>query len=282
MMSPTLIMRLSIENPYISAVWWKRKPVCSTMLCLCLLWQMTCFAGSASGDIVDLGDRLGIVSARYFFKVGSRVFLCVRDKANHEFLLDPVEFTASAQQRRTCSGFGKEVIATVPIADLPIKGPMENVVGFSGAKSIELKYKHMTDNINCDPYLTGTYTVTYLNGSSSSFFLIGRLQTPDTISVNEDKRLCGNVSTGSVEVRYDQVLGLLESIDAGNGTTLLYAPNAPPVILLVRTLPDAVWSSKGNVYIIAADKLQPQLNKAGPDPVKKYRVLLRMIGQAPQ
>ncbi len=78
--------------------------------------------------------------------------------------------------------------------------------------------------------------------------------------------------------------GLIQALDTGNGTTLLIDANsnaAEPVLLAVKSLPEGVWSSQQNIFMVPRDRLDPLLQQAAGDPVRRFEALMSLIGQPP-
>jgi hypothetical protein len=118
------------------------------------------------------------------------------------------------------------------------------------------------------------------SGRTEAFYIIVRLKKPRRISYTcSDSGVRGSVPVAPVTINYDEV-GTIESIDVGNGTSIVeaFASNATrPVLLRLRAIPATPWASEGNVFLIPQSVVGLKLTAAGWDPGPRYEALLSVI-----
>ncbi len=236
-------------------------------------------AWSSEPAVVDLADRLGIESVGDFIKTNGRVFLCVQSAEHRELLWNPDDTTSLRGASNGCrvppGGRFTNALVDYPPEEGVTAIPRET--GFAGAQSITLA---TTGTTKCGPILPLYYRVA-LPGRAASFYLIVRLKKAVTLSLPQQCR--EEVGDGHTYAFEFAEVATLSSLDLHDGKTLLYgwhADAAKPALLLVHLLPSTVWSSQArDVFLIPQEILGPLLQAAGPNPGKRYRALLNVIGE---
>jgi hypothetical protein len=262
--------------------------------------------------VVDLTDKLHLTRVGDVITDGRTLFVCVENTKHVTYLMNVVTYKLERSlpfategcgtrlpsdlqrlkmsiQYRPVSGISNADIASAldaaRIKAEQANGPLPTNSSFFGGK-IYLRTVAVTQN--CGPNLPYYYTVMYPSGDSYSFYLIVRLKRPVVPPISRFCQIVGegeDVEPGRERIYqfYFEDEGFMRSIDTGNGTTLLIdeSSNAvEPVLLAVRSLPSAVWSSHDNVFIVPRDRLLPLLDKAGSDSTKRIQALTSLIGQA--
>ena len=246
------------------------------------------------GEVVDLTQRLQLTKVGDVITDGHNHFVCVEDKRHWAYLMNVTTYKRTrylpfeggpagcsarlpADLKRVNTSVQYGTVQT--IEDYPLRSE----ASFAGAKIL---LRNAGVARVCGPTLPFYYTVNYPK-SSYSFYLIVRLKTPLQLHIAS---YCANVATDAAIPGRDRIYqflfgdeGLIQAIDTGNGATLLIDGNSnatEPVLLTVKSLPATVWSSsQQNVFIVPRDILDPVLQKAGLDPVKRFDALMAVIGQ---
>jgi len=244
-------------------------------------------------EVVDLTQRLQLTKVGDVITDGHARFVCVEDNKHWAYLMNVTTYKRTrylpfaggsagcssrlpADLKRVNTSVQYATVQT--IADFPLRSE----ASFSGARIL---LRNAGAARVCGPNLPFYYTVNYPN-SSYSFYLIVRLKTPLQLHIAS---YCANVATDAAKPGIDRVYqfyfgdeGLIQAIDTGNGATLLIDGNSnatEPVLLTVKSLPATVWSSQQNIFIVPRDVLDPVLQQAGLDPVKRFEALMAVIGQ---
>jgi hypothetical protein len=80
--------------------------------------------------------------------------------------------------------------------------------------------------------------------------------------------------------------GTIETIDIGNGRTLLFAPSGNdlpfwdnyPVLLEVTSIPKSVWTSDKNIFLVPRKDLEKAFRFEN-NLTKRYNAVLKAIGE---
>jgi hypothetical protein len=291
----------------------KRRALLSVaVLSLYCLFIPFLFSGSARAATAPTDDIEDIIAKHHFtwigniFTDGTVKFLCV-ETDNHEYglwnpLTDHLSATIPEKQRQSasidekCEHPGLHWLGTdqelnhMMVNRLPIGGVPANDTShsnFGDGATLSLVFDMYSKR--CGPNLASYFTLTHRDGKTDSFYIVVRFKRPQ-LYVAEN---CDDSDDPKQELILDlDSIWQLNSVDLGDGRTLLfsntnrYAPyGRGPVVLIVREIPNSVWSSDGNVFIIPTNLLRPQLMKDRwriKDLSVRYNALLRVIGKLPQ
>jgi hypothetical protein len=232
----------------------------------------------SEADIVDVAAQRHFIGTDEFYVDGQgRLLLCVQTE-NHQWALwDALRDSLAAPVGQKCEAPSGLQRFNPMVRWPPVEGAIQGVAdssSFSHAASIHSDSGGAT---NCGPNLASFFTVTYPNGNRESFYMIVRRDRPVSLHLNA---WCE--SAGGQERDYRQsydVLPVIDSIDLGNGSTLLSGrrDGQTPVLLLVRRLPRSVWSS-GDIFVVPQSTLGPLLAAAGSDFDARYEAMRKLLG----
>lgn len=150
---------------------------------------------------------------------------------------------------------------------------------FSGATSIEytadpIQSGWPDDQRGCGPLFPWFLVVTRPDGRRRGFYVIVRIADPWRRDFSRCRWAGGRPAT--ITRQYDDVV-TIESVDAGDGTSVLWSHDRTPILLRVRAIPTSAWTSDGNVFIVPYSVLGPQLQAAGWDSLRRNEAVLSVI-----
>jgi hypothetical protein len=284
----------------------KRKAYALALLLLFSLCPHQSLAVNHSDATSDIQD---VIATHHFiwigelFTDGTDKLLCVETEGRAYGLWNPLSDHLSAtipeEQMKTapisdkCAHRGlhgsanNQELNNMMVNRLPIGGVRDGRhVNFSGGATLSLNLDGYS--ARCDLSLASYFTLTQQDGTTYSFYIVVRFKHPQLYVADE----CDDSGDEKQELmqEFDSISQLF-SVDLGDGRTLLYSfanrntrYERGPVILIVRAIPHAVWSSDDTVFIIPKDLLRPLLLKDGwkiRDLPTRYNALLKAIGKSP-
>jgi hypothetical protein len=238
-------------------------------------------ATDQTAGIEDVVTTRHLIPAGDLYTDGTNQFLCVRTQNGEYALWNPADGSLSkASGNKNCdisSNLRSVKFTLVNAFGYCEALPANCEASFSNARV----YSVSAGTGKCGPIYDYYYRVFYSDGSTSEFYLIKKLLKPRNIAVSE---WCDGADGKSLSVIRNYENALLNSVDIGDGRTLMYSYGVDdltvPVLLIVSKLPDAVWSSAGAVFLIPKRLLLPEGMKFDDDPNKPYEAILRIVGQS--
>jgi hypothetical protein len=133
---------------------------------------------------------------------------------------------------------------------------------------------------HCGPNFVFYYTVENKDGSTDSFYIITRCYKPVTYESCDEEG-----PTMGIAQNFDAPI-TIETIDIGNGRTLLFAPSGNdlpfwdnyPVLLEVTSIPKSVWTSDKNIFLVPRKDLEKAFRFEN-DLAIRYNAVLKAIGE---
>jgi hypothetical protein len=227
--------------------------------------------------VTDVGAELHARALGETYLTARGTAICVQSTAGSWhlwYVAHPAELAPAARGCPAPRG-AEDIAPTVQFGPTAQYAGLLRPATFSGATSVVMNTGGV--GAHCAPLFSSYYTVTMRDGRSEAFYIIVRLSKPRKISYACSD---GDGRTKPFSVDFADV-GPLESIDAGDGTSILYALDlnaARPVLLRVRAVPSLPWESGHSVFLIPHRVLGPKLAAAGDDQRSRYAALLAIIG----
>jgi len=273
-------------------------------LALFLVFSLCSHQSLAANEIRKTSDVEDVIATHHFIMIGdiftdgTDKFLCVETEAHEYGLWNPKNDHLStttpevkvkdAPLSDKCTHSGLHGLGTnqelnhMMVNMLPIGGIKPNDsshANFSAGATLSLKSDPYSKF--CGPNLSSYFVLTRRDGTLKSFYIVVRFKQPQLYAANN----CDDSGDAqqTLMVQFDSIWQL-SSVDLGNGKTLLFSYAAtprPPVILIVKAIPDSLWSDE-NVFIIPENLLKPLLMKNGSnvkDLTVRYSALLTVIGK---
>jgi len=150
---------------------------------------------------------------------------------------------------------------------------------FSGATSIEyaadlLQSGEPDDQRSCGPLFPWYLVVTRPEGRRNGFYVIVRVAAPWRRDFTSCQWAGGRPAT--ITRQYVEVVSI-ESMDDGDGTSILWSHDRTPVLLRLRAIPSTPWTSDGRVFIVPYSVLGPKLQRAGWNNLTRNEEVLSVI-----
>lgn len=239
-------------------------------------------ANATSPAVTDVAAELHVREVDDAYQTSRGIAICVMTAEGWFlwYMAHPHEHQAPTPRYCRLPAGAKDIAPMIQMGPTPYYAGGLRPAAFSGATSIV--FNPGGPGAHCASLFSSYYVVTLPDGRKYGFYVIVRLAKPFTVSYIscEDR----NLRATPFVVQFGE-LGVLNSVDAGNGTSILWFPSrraAVPVILQVRGIPATAWASGNNVFLIPRSVLGPKLAAAGDDSSRRYQALLSVIRSIPR
>jgi len=254
-----------------------------------LLFSFLYFFSARAEEIEDVVKKYNLLEVGTYsgdlYSDGKDVFVCVQTDDRKFSLWKPRDDTWSERTEKNCvipdglhRVIGQVQLSVIDKMPPDVVAPLRAISAtYAGGAQI-YGDRDLTDN-RCGPNITMYFTLKYNNGKGYSFYIISSAGNYREISINTR---CWSSKSGTVKLKQEYGdVGTLQALDIGDGRTILYTRTVEnrPILLLVTDLPETMWSSGRDVFLVPRSALLPELKKAGGNVLARYQALLKAIGR---
>jgi hypothetical protein len=155
-------------------------------------------------------------------------------------------------------------------------GSVESDASFYGATAI---WWQLADFQHCSTAFEHLYTAEGPADRAYGFYVLSRLRHPHPVDLRDQAcSLVPGMATLKYTPRYDDAQRV-RSLDLGDHRTLLVTrdDDERPVVVVLHDRPVHPWTGSQGVSVVPADRLQPALDRAGPDFAARERAVAELL-----
>lgn len=259
---------------------------------LFIMFSVNAF-GSDKGkndDIIDLSISHDFYSVGNPYRQHNKILICVENNKNEYGMWDPATDNVFSIDY-DCNDLNR-IKSDYENLFFKQASPYINTGKFTPMSKPEI-IQFLNGNIyyvdedyggNCRETISVSWLVDYKDKRKDEFYFAVKRKSPRKALMSE---YCdsGEKNNKVVEEYFDVDYVGYHEIQLNDNKSLFYRAYSKkyeiteqPVLLLFKKIPNEIWSSNHNIYVIPKNKLSPLLNKSKDSIEKRYKSLIEIIG----